>query len=287
MYVEHYSLKTKPFEITADPEFLWLGEKHREAYAMLRYGVLENKGILLLTGDVGAGKTTLIKALVGDLSGDVICATVPDPGVGVMDFYRFMARGFGIDASFSSKGQFITVFGTFLHECFNRRKIVLLIIDEAQRMSERLLDDVRMLSNLEHNGVKMLNIFFVGQQEFLVAIGTQKFRAFRQRITLSYAIEPLDLEETYRYIASRLKRAGAKTNCFTKGAIKEIHEYSGGSPRVINLLCDMAMMVGFSKGVTRLEKQTVRDAAEKLPGVTAPVKKKRKLRRDEPREPAV
>jgi len=286
MYVKHYSLKTRPFEITADPEFLWLGEKHKEAYAMLRYGVLENKGILLLTGDVGVGKTTLIKALVKDLSRDIVHATIADPGVGVMDFYRFMAQGFKLDASFSSKGQFITTFGSFLHACFNRRKSVLLIIDEAQRMSEKLLDDVRMLSNLERNGTKLLNIFFVGQDEFLNAISKKKFRALRQRITLSYSIEPLTLDETYRYIAARLKKAGAETNCFTKAAIEEIYKYSGGLPRMINLLCDMSMVVGFSKGVTRLEKQTVRDAGRKLPGLTIPNKKAGKASGDESRDPA-
>lgn len=276
MYVKHYNLKTRPFEITTDPEFLWLGEKHKEAYAMLRYGVLENKGILLLTGDVGVGKTTLITALVRELNDDIIHTTISDPGVSVMDFFRFLAHGFQLATSLSSKAEFLTSFRSFLKRNYYRGKSVVLIIDEAQRMSEKLLEEVRLLSNMEQNSTRLLNIFLVGQNEFLDVLNNPRFRALRQRITLSYTIDSLDLRETYRYIAARLKKAGAQSNCFTNAAIEEIHEYSGGSPRMINLLCDMSMVVGYSKGVTRLEKQTVRDAGRKLPGVTIPRKKSSK-----------
>jgi general secretion pathway protein A len=273
MYVKHYNLKVKHFEITTDPEFLWLGAKHGEAYAMLRYGVLENKGILLLTGDVGVGKTTQIRALVRDLSDDIIYTTISDPGVTVMDFYRYLAHGFKLASSLSSKAEFLTSFRSFLERNHYKGKGVVLIIDEAQRMSGKLLEEVRLLSNMEENSTKLLNIFFVGQNEFLETLNDPRFRALRQRITLSYTIDLLDLRETYRYIAARLKKAGAPYNCFTQAAIEEIHMYSGGAPRVINLLCDMAMVVGYSKGVTRIEKQTVRDAGKKLPGVTIPQKK--------------
>lgn len=273
MYLNHYNLKVKPFEITSDPEFLWFGEKHNEAYAMLRYGVIENKGALLLTGDIGLGKTTLIAALVKELSDEIIHTIISDPGVTVMDFYRYLAHGFGLDTSFCSKAEFLRLFRTFLYKCHDKGKSVLLIIDEAQRMGQRVLEDVRLLSNVEKDGIKLMTVFFVGQKEFLETLAHPLARALRQRITVSYTIDPLELSETYRYIAARLRKAGAQANCFTKAAIEEIHLYSGGAPRMINVLCDMAMVVGYSKGVTRIEKQTVRDGARKLPGTVIPIKK--------------
>lgn len=281
MYLNHYNLNVKPFEITADPEFLWLGEKHNEAYSILRYGVLENKGFLLLTGDVGVGKTTLIASLVNDLSDDIIHTTIADPGVGVMDFYRYLAHGFGLDTSFFTKAEFLMLFRSFLGACHDMGKRVLLIIDETQRMGQKLLEDVRLLSNVERNGVPLLTVFFVGQNEFLLLLKNDSARALRQRITVSYTIEPLGLEDTYRYIAARLRKAGAKTNCFTKAAIEEIYLYSGGAPRMINVLCDMAMVVGFAKEVTRIEKQTIREAARKVPGIAVPVKESSRKRPEE------
>jgi len=276
MYLKHYGLSVKPFEINSNPDFLWFGEKHKEAYALLRYGVLENKGLLMLTGDVGVGKTTLITALVGELSESVIHMTISDPGVEMMDFYRYLAQGFGLNAMFLNKIEFLRIFRAFLCESYDKGKSVLLIIDEAQRMGQELLEDVRLLSNIEKDGSKLINVFFVGQPEFLDALAHTSSRALRQRITASYTLEPLELKETYRYIAARLTKAGAQANFFTKSAIEEIHLYSAGSPRMINALCDMAMVVGFAKGVTRLEKQTIRDGARKLPGIAIPVKKSSK-----------
>ncbi|HHK60760.1 MAG TPA: type II secretory pathway protein, partial [Desulfobacterales bacterium] len=133
MYLEFYGLNKKPFQISADPEFLWLGDKHREALAALRYGVEDNKGFLLLTGDVGTGKTTLINRLLASLGDDVLAASIPDPGLEVLDFYRYIAAIFNIEEPFASKGEFLIVFRRFLEASHAAGKKVVLIIDEAQR----------------------------------------------------------------------------------------------------------------------------------------------------------
>ncbi len=166
MYLDHYQLTAKPFSISSDPKFLWLGEKHQEALAVLKYGVLDNKGFLLLTGDIGTGKTTLIHALLKSLGKDVLTASIPDPGLDRMDFFNYIINSFRIHKTFATKGQFLIYFENFLRHAHSKGRKVLLIIDEAQRMSFKLLEEIRVLSNFEQDGTKILNIFFVGQNEF-------------------------------------------------------------------------------------------------------------------------
>ncbi len=252
MYLSYYELKEKPFSISTNPKFLWLGEKHKEAFSVLKYGVLDNKGFLLLTGDIGAGKTTLIHALTSGLANDVIWASVPDPGLGLLDFFRYIANEFKLDHTFSSKAEFLIMFRKFLLKSYKNKKKVLLIIDEAQRLNSDLLEEIRMLSNIELGTVKLMSIFFVGQIEFNAILVNERNRAVRQRITVSYHIKPLSEKETGMYIRHRLKVAGAKRNIFSFVAVNQIYMYSKGCPRVINIICDLAMLTGYSKEIKRI-----------------------------------
>jgi len=160
MYTSFYKLHSKPFQISSDPAFMWFGEKHKEALATLKYGILDNKGFLLLTGDVGTGKTSLINSLIQSLSEDIVCASVPDPSLEKMDFLNYIALAFGIDREFTSKGSFLIHFKQFLLEAHENNKKVLLIIDESQLLSQEMLEEIRLLSNIEKTDSKLINIFF-------------------------------------------------------------------------------------------------------------------------------
>ena len=182
MYLSYYNLKAKPFQMSTDPAFLWLGEKHREALAVLKYAILENKGVLALTGDVGTGKTTLINALLESLGKDTVTATIYDPRLDVLDFFNTIAAAFKIEGTFDGKGKFILKFMDFLIKTHERNQKILLIIDEAQGINEDLLEEIRLLSNLEAEYTRLLNIFFVGQNEFIDILQKYENRALRQRV---------------------------------------------------------------------------------------------------------
>jgi general secretion pathway protein A len=264
VYLSFYQLDKKPFEITTDPQFLWLSEKHKESLAMLQYGILENKGCLLLTGDVGTGKTTLIQALQQTLGNDVIMATVHDPHLAKMDFFNYLATAFKMNRRFHSKGYFITHFSEFLNTAFTKNKKVLLIIDEAQRATPVVLEELRHLSNLEKHYTKLINIFFVGQNEFISMIKGPEFRALRQRIAVSYHMGPLTRKETGEYIRHRLKVAGTKQVVFNSEAIDEIHKFGRGYPRLINIVCDMALVNGFVDEAKVITARTIMECTENL-----------------------
>ncbi|MEJ2220876.1 MAG: AAA family ATPase [Desulfobacterales bacterium] len=155
MYQSFYNLKVKPFQITTDPKFLWLGEKHKEALATLKYGILENKGFLLLTGDVGTGKTVLIHGLMKIIDVSAIVATIPDPGLSSIDFFNFLSEEFKMNRRFDSKGAFLIHLKHFLHKASATDKKVLLIVDEAQRLNHELLEQIRLLSNIELDNRKL------------------------------------------------------------------------------------------------------------------------------------
>jgi len=264
MYLDFYHLKIKPFQISTDPRFLWLGEKHKEALAVLRYGILENKGFLLLAGEVGTGKTTLIHALINILQDQVIVANVPDPGLETMEFYAYLARAFGLDPGFKTKYEFLTMFSRFLHQAHADNKQVLIIIDEAQRMDQSLLEEIRMLSNIERQSAKLVNIFFVGQIEFNGIILEDRNRALRQRITVSCNIGPISRTETDQYVQHRLKVAGTEKRIFTPGAIKAVHAFSKGYPRLINVICDRALIAGYAEGSPTLSRSVIQECGDEM-----------------------
>ena len=264
MYLKLYQLTHKPFQITADPKFLWLGEKHTEALATLKYGILEDKGFLLLTGEVGTGKTALIKLLVKTIDVAAIVATVPDPGLEPIDFFNFLAEEFKMERRFASKGDFLIEFKQFLLRAYSSQQKVLLIIDEAQRLNPEMLEQIRLLSNIELDNRKLINIFFVGQTEFNRTLLDERSKAVRQRITVSYHIEPLTASETPQYIQHRLKVAGGRREIFTPDAVKRIHAFSGGYPRLINIICDHALLTGYASGAKTVDVDLIRECEGEL-----------------------
>ncbi|MBR9981173.1 MAG: OmpA family protein [Desulfatitalea sp.] len=264
MYLKYFQLNTKPFQITADPGFLWLGEKHKEALATLRYGILDNRGFLLLTGEVGTGKTLLINRLVTLLDLDTVVATLPDPDLVSMDFYNLLADGFNMNRTFDSKGAFLIHLRDFLHQSYADRKQVLLIIDESQRLNHRLMEDIRVLSNIELHDRKLINIFFVGQQEFNTLLAEPENRALAQRITVRYHISPLEPPEVNDYIRHRLKVAGTSREIFTSRAVQEIYQFSGGIPRLINILCDHALLTAYARDTKQVDAPMIKECAREL-----------------------
>ena len=264
MYLNFYRLNSKPFQITTDPRFLWLGEKHSEALATLKYGILEDKGFLLLTGDIGTGKTVLIKLLIKSIDISAIVATIPDPGLEAADFFNILAEEFKMDRRFASKGDFLIYFKQFLLKAYKSEKKVLLIIDEAQRLNNELLEQIRLLSNIELENRKLINIFFVGQTEFNQTLLDERNKAVRQRITVHYHIEPLAELETQQYIRYRLSVAGCKTDIFTLDAMRRIHMFSAGYPRLINIICDHALLTGYTGGTKTIDVNLIRDCEKEL-----------------------
>lgn len=264
MYLGFYQLTQKPFQITTDPKFLWLGEKHTEALATLKYGILEDKGFLLLTGDVGTGKTALIKLLVKTIDVAAIVATIPDPGMETIDFFNFLAAEFRMNRRFASKGEFLIELKQFLLKAYSSRQKVLLVIDEAQRLTVEMLEQVRLLSNIELENRKLINIFFVGQTEFNRVLLDERSKAVRQRITVSYHIEPLKDSETPLYIRHRLKVAGARNEIFIPEAIRQVHAFSRGYPRLINIICDHALLTGYSAGKKSIDAGLIQECEKEL-----------------------
>ena len=273
MYRAFYGLEKKPFQISADPEFLWLGPKHREGLAILLYGVSDNKGFLVMSGGVGTGKTTLIHALLKQLDDSVVVASVPDPGLELIEFYRFIASSFGMKGKYKSKVDFLFDFEDFLKKTHAQGRIVLLIIDEAQRLSSKMLEEIRLLSNIEIPEQKLLNIFFVGQEEFYNLLADPGNRALKQRITINYHLKSLTFDETCMLIDYRLKVAGASRPIFEKEALERIHFHSQGHPRRINIICDHALLSGFVDNRTTIGADIIEECSAELmlPGEKCPI----------------
>jgi general secretion pathway protein A len=238
MYQSFYNLKIKPFQITTDPKFLWLGEKHKEALATLKYGILENKGFLLLTGDVGTGKTVLIHGLMKIIDVSAIVAAIPDPGLNSLDFFNFLSEEFKMNRRFDSKGAFLIHLKHFLYKASSSDKKVLLIIDEAQRLN--------------------------GQGEFNKMLNEERNKAVRQRITVSYHIDPLTENETRDYINHRLKVAGCNRALFKPEAVRKVYTFSHGYPRLINIICDHALLTGYSGGKKTIDAAVIKECEKEL-----------------------
>ncbi len=264
MYLNHFSLDRKPFDISPDPSFLWMSEKHKEALAHLKYGIIDDKGFLVLTGDVGTGKTAMIQYLIQSIDLATIVVTIPDPDMSKLDFFNFLASELKMGQTFTSKGEFLIHFKKFLLKAFADYQKVVLIIDEAQRLNHELLDEIRLLGNIDLSGLMLLNIFFIGQNEFASILMEERNRSTRQRISANYQIGPLSAEEVEEYIRHRLLVAGAAKQIFKLDAVKQIFHYSRGYPRLINIICDRALMTAYSSGEAVITAAMVDECAREL-----------------------
>jgi type II secretory pathway predicted ATPase ExeA len=265
MYTSFYNLKEKPFNLTPSPRFLYLGETHKEALSLLTYGVMERKGFVLLTGEVGTGKTTIVQTLLGDLDSSVKYVALSNPTLSAKDFLFYVASGLGLKTKFKSKGSFLIDFEDFLQTLLHQQQNVLLIVDEAQKLSLTLLEEIRLLSNMETADEKLINIFLVGQPELNQKLSHPKCRPLLQRISIRYHINPLHMTETEAYVKTRLKLAGARdTKIFSKKVIGAIHSYARGYPRMINILCDNALLLGYSNGKKHITVEMIEECYNDL-----------------------
>ena len=259
MYLDHYNLTLKPFEISPDPKFLWLGEKHNEALAAMIYGILDNKGFISLTGDVGSGKTTLVNALTHRLDDNIILAKFFDPPLEKLDFFNSAADAFGMNKKFSTKGDFLNHLRSFLNKAYDHNQEVVLVIEEAQRFNQEQLEEIRLISNIERPDKKLINIVFVGQNEFDILL--KKNKPLRQRVAIAHKIGSLQENETKQYVIHRLKTAGSENEIFSPGAFREIYSFSEGNPRLINIICDLALLTGYAENKRIIEQQIIRECA--------------------------
>jgi len=265
VYTSFYNLKEKPFNLTPSPRFLYLGETHKEALSLLTYGVMERKGFVLLTGEVGTGKTTIVQTLLSDLDSSVKYVSVSNPTLSAKDFLFYVASGLGLKTQFESKGSFLIHFENFLQTLLHQQQNVLLIVDEAQKLSLTLLEEIRLLSNMETADEKLINIFLVGQPELNQKLSHPECRPLLQRISIRYHINPLHVIETEAYIKTRLKLAGARdTKIFSKKVIRAIHSYAQGYPRMINILCDNALLLGYSNGKKHITVEMIEECYNDL-----------------------
>jgi general secretion pathway protein A len=249
MYLDFYGLKEYPFNVTSDPSFLYLSEQHREALASLQYGIEARKGFLEITGEIGAGKTTVCKALLGKLDGSCRTAFILHSDLSELQLIESILEDFGLTPPRRSKIAMIRELNRFLLEELQHRTNVVLILDEAQTLKVKTLETIRLLSNLETDKEKLMQIVLVGQPELRKKLASPKLTQLRQRISVRYHINPLPVDEVGKYIHHRLRVAGSRTGIeFEPGCYERIYHYSAGVPRLINLVCDRALLAGFSQG---------------------------------------
>jgi general secretion pathway protein A len=268
MYLKHFGLKEKPFEITVDPRFLYLSETHKEALAHLVYAVQEKKGFAVITGDVGTGKTTLVQTLIGRLDGNTRTAFLFNPKLeNNREFLHSICEDLEIHGGKGSKVDYLTRLNQFLLDCFARKENVVVIIDEAHTLSPELLEEVRLLTNLETPSHKLLQVMLLGQPELDNLLSQPRFLPLKQRINVRYTLQPLSEKETGEYITRRLRVAGARTtHLFTAEALKKIYQYSRGIPRVINIVCDNALTTGYAGETKMIDAGIIQEVISDLEG---------------------
>lgn len=263
VYDSFYGFVAPPFSLNPDPRFLFLSQQHREALAGLMYAVSDAKGFAVLTGEVGTGKTTLVHTLLSEFGDRAKSAFVFNPGMSRRDLYRYLLAEFRLEAQPSIVGATRTL-REFLLEQFRDGRRVVVVMDEAHALSVELLEEVRLLCNFETSQAKLLQVLLVGQPELAERLAQSALRQLRQRVAVRLELKPFTFCETIDYVSSRLQTAGRTDELFTEGGLASLYRFSGGSPRLINVLCDTALLSGFAHDQERIDSGTIRRAARSL-----------------------
>ena len=268
MYKEFFGLKDNPFDLTPDSHFLFPSKKHQEALAHLTYGIEARKGFILITGEVGAGKTTLCRALLSRVNENVEVAFVLNSYLNAFEILQTINQDLGIHTKAQSKKELIDELNEFLLRQKQQNKNVVVLIDECQNLPFETLEQLRMLSNLETEKEKLLQIIMVGQPELLDILGSPELRQLNQRITVRYHLYPLDYNESVEYIYHRLRIAGAQEDAveFTESALKMIYKFSRGVPRIINVVCDNALLAAYVSETKKISPGLVKKAIREIKG---------------------
>jgi len=255
MYLDFYGLREKPFNLTPDPRFVFLSKNHKEAFAHLLYGIRNHAGFILLTGEVGSGKTTVLRTLLSQLDADHHrTALIFNPCLSPAELLRNINREFGIPTDLSSPSNLLDLLNQFLLKENAEGHTVVLVIDEAQDLETSVLEQIRLISNLETDREKLIQIVLSGQPEFLQILNRNDMRQLSQRITVRYHLQSMDFLDTVHYINHRLELAGVRSGqVFSNGALKRIYRYSGGLPRLINAVCDRALLTGYARDKIRID----------------------------------
>jgi general secretion pathway protein A len=265
MYKGFFQLHTSPFGVSPDPRFLYMMPHTREALACLEYGISARKGFTVLTGEVGTGKTTLLKRALASFNGRRIATSfVFNPRLEVLDFLEFVLTDFGITPATRTKSGMLLQLNRWLIERYRMKETCVVVVDEAQNLSWELMEEIRLLTNLETSSEKLLQIILSGQPELEEKLRHPSVRQLRQRVALWCRTLPLTERQTHAYINERLRLAGATEPIFTSEAMSLIHRHSRGIPRVINLLCEHSLIVGFVEQKPQVNAEMVQGVAEEL-----------------------
>lgn len=263
MYNQHFGLHNNPFSIAPDPRFLFLGTRHEEALAHLLYGIIESRGFVQLTGEVGTGKTTVTRALLRRLPANIDVALILNPRLNATEFVASILDDLGVpyDPQYATLKRLVDTLNRYLLSAHARGRNVVVIVDEAQTLERDVLEQIRLLTNLETDERKLLQIVLVGQPELGELLSRHDLRQLAQRITARYHLGPISLQDTQSYIYHRLWVSGATNPIFSREAIRRIHKHTNGIPRLINLLCDRALLGAFSRDLTNVDAHIIDKAA--------------------------
>ena len=264
MYLDHFGLSEPPFLLTPDPKFLYLSKAHSRAITFMEYALTNRDGFALITGEIGSGKTTLISKLLKGLDEDTIIARIYHTHVDSIEFLHALLDEFGVEKQGNTKVSLLNQINRYLLDAYSSNKKIILIIDEAQNLSEKLLEEIRLLTDLETNNEKLMNLILVGQPELNETLNQAKLEQLTQRIRFKFHIGPLSNDEMREYIHHRLKIAGANSEIFTEESMPLLYKYTGGIPRLLNAICDVALICGYAEGQNAVDESIVNIAIKEL-----------------------